>query len=359
MDTIYRLPPIQYGPSVFLAADIKDTIDWGQEQHGLRHFWESGNRGKGNRIAVIDTGCPQHRDLPTPAFAHNFTNRKDAYDENGHATHVASTIAAKQDDRGIVGVAPDAEVGYCKVLGPDGTGNNRWIAAAIYKAIDEKCNIINLSLGGGPDQIVARACMDAVQSGLFVICAAGNEGLHGDLTVSYPAALDYVVAVAAYNRDGHVSQFSSRGPEVDIAFPGEDIMGCWLNNTYRKLSGTSMATPFACGVVALMRTAQITNGSVTVRNNTDLLKRLRESAIDHGDLGHDHEWGWGVVDESGFIGRPKLEDESTSGDARRKMPCVGLLAGMVKMKIIDIDEGLLGRSPELVGKTGAFLYLGE
>ena len=125
---------------------------------------------------------------PRAGFRANFSRSNSIYDKVGHGTHVAGTIAARQDGRGVVGWAPKCSLGVCKVLGDDSSGGDAGIAAGIRYAADNGAHIINLSLGGGFSRAVHEACLDAIQAGVFVICAAGNEGaIDGINTIGYPA----------------------------------------------------------------------------------------------------------------------------------------------------------------------------
>src|SRR6185312_15429786 len=105
---------------------------------------------------------------------------------------------------------------------------------------------------GSPDESpdISAAIDRAVAQRRFVVCAAGNAGLPD--SVNFPARLDATVAVGSVDQNGQVSRFSSRGAEVDICAPGENILSTYLGGGYAKLSGTSMAAPFVSGVVALL-----------------------------------------------------------------------------------------------------------
>lgn len=301
-----RLPPIIYGPQVYLASELQDFVDWGLKIQGVPELHKV-TQGEGVKIAILDTGRPDHFDCPEPIFSHNFTNYRSDIDANGHSTHCAGTLAGRANGRGVLGVAPKASVGYCKVLGDDGSGSNTSIVRGIDQAIAEGVDIISMSLGGGYDRAIEAACMRAVKAGIFLICAAGNDGEQGnDDTIGWPARLADTIAVASYNESGLISGFSSRGSDLDVAFPGEEILSCWPGNKYRRLSGTSMACPFAVGVVALMLSYQrklAANGKLIspVVTAADLQNRFMQYAKDQGPKGRDRDWGFGTVDVDGFV----------------------------------------------------------
>ncbi len=301
-----RLPPIIYGEKVYLANELQDFVDWGLKLHGIPEL-QNATQGEGVKVAILDTGRPDHFDCPPPIFSFNFTRYPTDIDGNGHSTHCAGILAGRANGKGVLGVAPAAQVGYCKVLGDDGSGDNQSIVAGIDAAIAQGVHVISMSLGGGYDRSIDAACKRAVKAGIFLICAAGNQGEQGSRnTIGWPARLNDTIAVASYSESGLISGFSSRGPEIDVAFPGEQILSCWPGNKYRRLSGTSMATPFAAGVVALMLSYQrklAANGKIVtpVVTAEDLQNRFAQYAVDQGQKGRDRDWGFGTVDVDKFV----------------------------------------------------------
>jgi minor extracellular protease Epr len=221
------------------------------------------------------------------------------------------------------------------------------IAAGIDYLVDQGCDIISLSLGGPKVERLKRSIDRAVSRGVFVICAAGNSGyVAGKSTVGCPANLANTIAVANYNKSGELSRSSSRGAEVDIAFPGEDILSTWLNGGYRKLTGTSMATPFAAGLVAELlgqqRKADNEDRKVPkyIRNNADLLEHIKLTAVDKGPTGYDNGWGWGVVDTAKFL---------ASTGAPIEVP--------EEVKEIDLGVVRIKFPAEIDGQRGWFVYI--
>lgn len=298
---IYRLPPYVLGPQVLLPKDAQDRKPWSLVVSGVPDQWAN-TKGAGVCVAILDTGLWKHKDLPDPVFVANFTRSQTDFDHQGHSTHVAGTIGARLDGAGVVGWAPECSLGCVKVLGDDGAGTDEGIAKGIYYAAEHGAQIINMSLGGGYSPRIAQACQDVVQQGVFVICAAGNEG--GDpeqSTVGYPAKLPETIAIASYNQDKRISEYSSQGPEVDVAFPGEDILSTWLDGTFRSISGTSMATPACSGLTALLLGLPNTPGSDRPKHNTQLRERLKAHAVDMGAPGFDAAFGWGVPDTAHFL----------------------------------------------------------
>ena len=301
-----RLPPVIYGAQVYLASELQDFVDWGLRLHGIPELHRA-TQGEGVKVAILDTGTPDHFDCPPPLFSHNFTRYRSALDGNGHATHCAGVLAGRANRKGVLGVAPAAQVGFCKVLGDDGSGDNFAIVRGIDQAIAEGVDIISMSLGGGYDPQIEAACLRAVKAGIFLICAAGNDGEQGTTdTMGWPARLDEALAVGSYNEAGQISVFSSRGEAMDVAFPGEEILSTWLGGKYRRLSGTSMACPMAAGVVALMLSYQrklMGNGKLVtpVVTASDLQQRFAQYTVDQGPQGPDRAWGLGIPDVDKFV----------------------------------------------------------
>ena len=301
---VYRIPPVVVGPQVFLPKQVKDKRPWGLIERSVPEQWGK-TKGAGVTVAVLDTGLWRHNDLPTPVFAWNATGQGDVYDKQGHGTHVAGIIGARLDGAGVVGWAPECNLGCVKVLSDQGWGDDRWIARGIEYAVAQGADILNMSLGGPVrSPYVSAAVREAVQAGVIVLCAAGNEGPN-PRTVGYPAALAETIAIASYNKQGQISRFSSRGPQVDFAFPGEEILSTWPGNRFRILSGTSMATPAASGLAALAlaanREAAKKGQDQPIRNTEDLRQRFRQAAEDRGPQGRDPAFGWGVVDPEGVV----------------------------------------------------------
>lgn len=298
----WHLPPFQVER---VMAASSQSVDWGITALGIPSLWTK-TKGKGIRVAVLDTGTSiDHPDLLTAIVeAKDFTgSRYGPVDMNGHSSHCLGIIGARDNDTGVVGVAPECDLLAGKVLGDDGSGSNRSIAAGIRWAIDNRVNIISMSLGSPyPDEIIHRAIVEAVRAGVIVVCAAGNSGPAAN-TVEYPGKWSEAIAVGAINANRQVATFSSRGPEVAIAAPGEKILSCYLNRSVAVLSGTSMATPYISGIVALMLAKHHEDGGTTpVDTPAQVAEHLRKTAIDSGPVGPDPSFGWGIVNPAWLVG---------------------------------------------------------
>src|SRR5690606_12075881 len=154
-------------------------------------------------------------------------------------------------------------------------------------------HIVSMSLGSPyPSSQIRNAILYAINKGRFVVCAAGNDGRPN--SVNYPAKWPEVCSVAAVDSNGRAAKFSSQGPENWIAAPGQDVLSTYKDGRYAKLSGTSMATPFVSGVVALLLARNAANPASPVKDMASLKEHLRKSAKDAGPSGHDPQYGWGL-----------------------------------------------------------------
>lgn len=226
-------------------------------------LWNT-TKGKGIKVAVLDTGCDiNHPDLKDRIIGGwNFTDddrsNPDIFtDYNGHGTHVAGTVAATENNAGVIGVAPEAGLLIVKVLNKAGSGKYEWIIKGIRYAIEQNADIISMSLGGPADvPELHQAIQAAVEKGILVVCAAGNEGDGDDSTneFAYPGCYNEVISVGAINLERDTSDFTNSHNQIDVVAPGEAILSTYLNGKYAKLSGTSMSAPHVSGALALIKT---------------------------------------------------------------------------------------------------------
>lgn len=289
----WKLPPFTV-ESVALAAGQK--LDWGLSLFGIPALWNL-TRGEGVKVAIIDTGiATNHEDLSSAVLdAKDFTgNRGGVSDGNGHGTHVAGTVAARDNASGVVGVAPEASLLVAKVLSDSGSGSSNWVANGVRWAIANHADIISMSLGSPvPDPGIKAAVDSALDAGIIVVCAAGNEGPSLD-SVGYPARWPDVISVGAVDRRKQIARFSSRGERVDIVAPGDQILSDWPPNSVAVLSGTSMATPFVTGVITLMLAAHRKSGGSGLTPDA-VRGLLRRTAVDAGPPGQDPGYGFGLI----------------------------------------------------------------
>ncbi len=223
----------------------------------------------------IDTNHPDLDHINITAWADYVNQRSDPYDDNGHGTNMAGILAAKGEIRGI---APEVNMVVVKAIDADGSGSDSVVAEGIRFCIDNEADVICLSLGGRARFLnlgdeTASACNQAIDMGVFVVAAAGNDGEDDDGDVASPAVVQGVIAVGAIDENKNIASFSSIGnnegevpgyqfwditePEdpnkkPELVAPGVDITSTYFEEEYVKGSGTSQATAFVSGALVLL-----------------------------------------------------------------------------------------------------------
>lgn len=261
---------------------VLDRTQWGLFNIKAANEGISGwNYSKGNsnvKIAILDTGIDSsHEDLQGKVTdSHNCTNTADANDFFGHGTHVAGIAAASTNNgKGVGGVGYNASLINAKSLSNDGYGYYSWIADCIVWSADHGAKVINMSLGGSyPSKILEDAVNYAWNKGVVIVAAAGNSG---SSSPNYPANFRNVISVAATDRGDNKTSWSTFGKWVDIAAPGAGIYSTMpvhpnvigMRN-YGNLSGTSMATPHAAGLAALVWSSPYGTSNAKVRERIAL-----------------------------------------------------------------------------------------
>ncbi len=224
--------------------------------------------GVGKTAWIIDTGIDlDHPDLNVDAAkGYDFINN-DAYgdDDNGHGSHCAGTVAAIDNEIGVVGVAAGATVVPVKVLDSRGSGAYSVIIAGIdfVGANASLGDAVNMSLGGGVYQAIDDAVYAASQNGIFFALAAGNET--DDANNHSPARVNgpNIWTISAMDINEYYASFSNYGnPPVDFCEPGVNIYSTYKDGGYTTMSGTSMAAPHMCGILLMTNGNPVTDGYV-------------------------------------------------------------------------------------------------
>ena len=266
-------------------------------------------------VAVLDTGVDgTHPDLKGnlvdgySTITNEVISKEENSDYQGHGTHVAGIIAAKNNGIGITGIAPNAKIMPVKVLGANG-GSDLTVAAGIKYAVENGANVINLSLGGERnlfeknDNLTCSEISKAINKNIPVIVSSGNQGSYLN-PLNLPAGCEGSISVAAIDRKLSKSYFSSYDSSIFIAAPGVDIISTIPNNDYNNLeymSGTSMAAPHISGAVALFLEQ---NPNIPY---SELKDKLSKSTIDIDIQGKDPNTGYGLLDINKL-----LKNESTT-----------------------------------------------
>ncbi|WHX40268.1 S8 family serine peptidase [Mesobacillus sp. AQ2] len=267
-------------------------VEWGVKAIQTQKAWNSHYTGKNVKVAIMDSGISPHEDLKI-AGGKSFVSYTASYkDDSGHGTHVAGIVGAQNNGLGIVGVAPDARVYALKVLDRNGQGYLSDMIAAIDWAITNNMDVLNLSLGSmEPSYVLERALNKAYKSGMLIVAAGGNEGTstgNGD-NVAYPAKYPAVIAVSAVDQNKVRGSFSATGNAIEFSAPGVGIVSTHLDNKYVSYSGTSMATAFVTGSLALLKEMYPDLSASALR------EKLGRNALDLGASGKDSWYGLGLV----------------------------------------------------------------
>lgn len=308
LERFNNLPTVEYAHENIIFRAQAETTPWGVgNSTGVKAIQahDESFAGTGVTVAVIDTGVDlDHTDLDANVVTGTdiYNNDSDPNDDNGHGTHVAGIIAAeKNNDAGIVGVAPSAKIMPIKVLGNDGAGDYTDIVGGIDYAVDHGANIINLSLGAMNTGAVLKDMQDSIDAaetaGVIVVAAAGNNA---SAVPFVPAMFENVISVGAIqetvtaanpdtNYNTRLSYFSNFG-KINLVAPGSGIESTWIDNQTATSDGTSMAAPFVAGVAALVK------GKNTQLTPAKIRHILETTAADLGATGKDEFFGSGLVD---------------------------------------------------------------
>ncbi len=281
----------------FIAPNDPDySKQWNLRGINIERAWEE-NHGEGITVAVIDTGVSIVPDLRETEFVegYDFVNdRSNAEDDNGHGTHVAGTIAQSTNNNyGVAGIAYKAKIMPLKVLSGTGGGTVADIAEAIHFAVDNKADVINMSLGGGGEtQVMKEAIEYAYSKGVVIVAAAGNAD---DNSAAYPARFPHVIGVSAVDASGNKAPYSNFGAGIDIAAPGGSDTGKIVQETidpaqggepaFLGFQGTSMAAPHVAGVVALIKAAGIKEPNAVLEVLQQSARKINDDPFNHFGAG--------------------------------------------------------------------------
>jgi subtilisin family serine protease len=237
---------------------VAQTVPWGIDKIDADVSSTTAGNGSGAvsgvNAYVIDTGIYNHTDLYVKNHV-NFAGGKNT-DCNGHGTHVAGTVGAKDNASAVVGVAPGAPLTGVKVLGCNGSG----ATSGVIKGVDwvtanaAEPAVANMSLGGGASKALDDAVRSSATSGVFYSIAAGNNSANA---CNYSPARagagtdNGIVTTAATNSGDKEASWSNDGSCVDIWAPGVSIVSTKKGGGTTTMSGTSMAAPHVAGGGAL------------------------------------------------------------------------------------------------------------
>jgi len=326
-DKLKQLPRFKkFEEDTRVHAMLEDSV----YQIEADYAWNNAITGKGIKVCVVDTGIDYtHQDLAGKVIAQYdvTTDTQDAMDDHGHGTHCAGIIASEGTQ--YRGVSHDVSLMAAKVLDYNGSGYTSDVILGIRWCVEQGADVISLSLGaslysGTCDfDSTAQAANDAVDAGVVVACAAGNDSDRNHMIT--PACASKVIAVGAVDKVDEVAYYSNGGTELDLVAPGgvadfggtnyPDIVSAFstevANNPmycfhfdgrdclddqyivegtrYIRAMGTSMATPHVAAAAALLLEENPTLTPAQVKS------LLEENADDLGDPGWDNTYGWGRI----------------------------------------------------------------
>ncbi|MFJ9034186.1 type VII secretion-associated serine protease mycosin [Streptomyces sp. NPDC102274] len=285
---------------------------WSLQRVQLDELWTQ-SRGKGVRVAVIDTGVdiknPQLKDAVDTKSGRNMMD-PDLKDDNGdklergkedgttdtvgHGTKIAGIIAARPTTgTGFVGLAPEATIIPIQQNDADGNGTALTLADAINYAVREDADVINISQDTAnavePTPVLKQAVNHALNAEVVVVASAGNDGLGGNVKETYPASYDGVLAVASSDRNNERAAFSQSGEFVGIAAPGVDMVSTVPGGGHCADNGTSFSAPYVAGVAALIKSKH------KDWTQQQIVAQIQQTA-ERSTAGRDRLVGWGVVD---------------------------------------------------------------
>jgi type VII secretion-associated serine protease mycosin len=283
-----------------LSVDSVRAEQWHLKTLNVARAWTYAS-GAGVTVAVIDSGVDaKHVDLQGQVLPGlDLVDAKGDADTDlvGHGTTVSALIAGKDDDAGVVGIAPKAKILPIRVLDQENRYDDAMIVAkGVRWAVDHGAQVINLSLGGSGSSAALAAALDyAFAKNVVVIACTGNASASSTTGVWYPAREPGVLAVAGMERDGDVLWSGSiTGRETVVTAPATQLVGARPPG-YWRVQGTSFAAPMVSGVAALIRSRWPDMPAGEVVN------RIIKTAEDRGPAGRDAQYGFGMVDPTGAL----------------------------------------------------------
>ncbi|MDK9500641.1 type VII secretion-associated serine protease mycosin [Streptomyces katrae] len=274
---------------------------WALQRVMLDALWAR-TKGKGVRVAVIDTGVdranPQLAGALDTGAGRDFIDPRGGDGTNdtvGHGTKVAGLIAARpQQGTGFVGLAPEATVIPIRQNDGQATGNAvATLAQAVDHAVAMGARVINISQDTDapltPDSELGKAVQRALAAKAVVVASAGNDGLSGQKHRTYPAAFPGVLAVASSDRNNERAAFSQPGDFIGVAAPGVDMVSTVPGFGQCIDNGTSFSAPYVAGVAALLVAE---HPQWTPQEVVWQIQNTAERSV----KGRDDYVGWGVVD---------------------------------------------------------------
>ncbi len=375
-------------------------IDWHYDHHRTSGFDQMGDwSGNGVDVCIIDTGIelnhPHLQEVQLSGWLDLIENKSEPYDDEGHGTAMAGIIVAHGS---MPGVAKSVSLHVVKALDYSGTGDDETIASAVNWCINQESDIISMSLGGSPGfrffgqstDESENAVQDALDLGIFVVAAAGNDGgPNDDGDVESPGSIPRVICVGGHDRFGEIWEGSSMGDNDGGFFPprlpnndpdmkpeitagGHEVAVLMVSNNsgsteygWGSSSGTSAATAFASGAIALVLEASPNLKPGAVDGGQEAIESVKNHLMNSASGGtseHDDLTGYGKLNVPTFfenvVGQPPtdnsqneldhFQDDILSTVTTKKVLIIGIdgVRGDVARIVSSEDNSAFGRIQE-------------
>jgi len=324
---------------VQLGGPASSLLSWEDQYRDMTGIEEvSEFDGSGVELCIVDTGIdvshPDLRDIDLVSWNDFVSGIESPYDDEGHGTAMAGIIVA---EGGLTGVSPGVSLMVAKAIGSDGSGTDSVIAEAVDWCVDEGAEVISLSLGGAQGigsglfttDALEQSVEDAIQDGVFVVAAAGNDGDDDDGDVESPGSVEDVICVGGITRTGATWSGSSQGdndgrlwpnpilPRQDpdkkpeLVAPGHEVpvlMASGVGNGvwWGWSSGTSAATAWVSGSIAILLQAHPELQRGGAQGGEDAIEEVKSvimenSQMKEGQDGHDDHYGYGLLSVKSLI----------------------------------------------------------
>lgn len=240
--------------SILLIKTFKSPkYEWYFKEMNINKLNKSETNSK-ITIAYLDTGISKK-------LIESYNNRivspynvvdhsSNVIDTHGHGTKIVSVVAGTYEKIGIHGINEDSYIMPIKIISKDGSILPEHLSEAIYYAVDNGADIINISMGSTlENEMVTEAVNYALENEVFVLSAIGDKKA---TNILYPASLKGVLAIQAQSKTGNIFYLSNTGDKIDFLIPGEQIKSLALDGSFLPSEGSSIATGIMSGVVSLL-----------------------------------------------------------------------------------------------------------
>lgn len=354
-DLVYRLPEYTVDEEkdfITLSERFPEQLTKRGDFRRLQEICGAGKMKDGTpiRVGVGDTGISNtHMDGDLKgAIRKNFTRDSDANDaSSGHGSHTACHIGARGQGDGILGLAPECQIVAAKVLSNAGSGSSQGIYNGVkWMGQEQKCKIINLSLGGGGFSATTdRLYKELDAAGVLVFASAGNAGQGGERG-GYPARYESTLSITAVDFNKKLASFSSTTRSADYTGYGVQVLSCVARGRYARFSGTSMSCPDTVGIATLL-VGFFDRHGIEVKNKAHFIELVAPGVEDLGIDGRDTAYGrgfidiWKVIEHYGLPEEKPEEPEEPGKPGPAPVPQPGEVCGDLVFKIPMTGYGVV------------------